>query len=65
LAVLFGIVWASLSNLIALRTRNAELTMVAGLFLTLPALFLSSAFFPSRCCPGGCRRPQAPTPRPT
>lgn len=46
LAALFGIVWAALSNLIALRTRNAEATMVAGLFLTLPALFLTPAFFP-------------------
>jgi ABC transporter DrrB family efflux protein len=46
LAVLFGVVWASLSNLIALRSRNSEVTMVAGLFLTLPALFLTSAFFP-------------------
>lgn len=45
-ATLFGVVWASLSNLIALRTRNSELTMVAGLLLTLPALFLSPAFFP-------------------
>jgi ABC-2 type transport system permease protein len=52
LATLFGVVWASLSNLIALRTRNAELTMVAGLFLTLPALFLSSAFFPRPLLPG-------------
>lgn len=51
LATLFGIVWASLSNLIALRTRNSELTMVAGLFLTLPALFLTSAFFPMRFLP--------------
>jgi ABC-2 type transport system permease protein len=46
LSTLFGLVWASLSNLIALRTRNSELTMVLGLFLTLPVLFLSSAFFP-------------------
>jgi ABC-2 type transport system permease protein len=52
LATLFGVVWASLSNLIALRTRNAELTMVAGLFLTLPARFLSSAFFPRPLLPG-------------
>ncbi|MGO9082798.1 MAG: ABC transporter permease [Streptosporangiaceae bacterium] len=51
-AVAFGIIWASLSNLIALRTRNSELTMVAGLFLTLPALFLSSAFFPMPLLPG-------------
>jgi ABC-2 type transport system permease protein len=46
IATLFGVVWASLSNVIALRTRNSEMTMVAGLLLTLPALFLSPAFFP-------------------
>jgi ABC-2 type transport system permease protein len=51
LATLFGVVWASLSNLIALRTRNSELTMVSGLFLTLPALFLTSAFFPMQFLP--------------
>lgn len=51
-ATLFGVVWASLSNLIALRTRNSELTMVAGLLLTLPALFLSPAFFPKPLQPG-------------
>lgn len=45
-AVAFGVIWGCLSNLIALRTRNAELTMVLGFFLTLPVLFLSSAFFP-------------------
>ena len=44
--------WACLANLIALRTRNAELTMVAGLFLTLPALFLTPAFFPKPLLPG-------------
>jgi ABC-2 type transport system permease protein len=52
LATLFGVVWASLSNLIALRTRNSEMTMVAGLLLTLPALFLSPAFFPKPLQPG-------------
>ena len=51
-AVLFGLVWASVSNLIALRTRNSEVTMVAGLLLTLPALFLSPAFFPKALQPG-------------
>jgi ABC-2 type transport system permease protein len=39
------------SNLIALRTRNSELTMVAGLFFTLPILFLSPAFFPKPLLP--------------
>jgi len=51
-AVAFGVVWACLSNLIALLTRNAELTMVVGFFLTLPVLFLSSAFFPLSLQPG-------------
>jgi ABC-2 type transport system permease protein len=51
-AAVFGVVWASLSNLIALRSKNAELTMVAGLFLTLPALFLTPAFFPKPLLPG-------------
>jgi|SRR5262245_31971706 len=51
-AVTFGVAWAAVSNLIALRTRNAELTMVLGFFLTLPVLFLSSAFFPKPLLPG-------------
>lgn len=48
---LLGVVGASLANLIALRSRNAELTMVAGIFVTLPALFLSPAFLPLRFQP--------------
>jgi ABC-2 type transport system permease protein len=51
-ATLFGVVWAGVSNLIALRTRNSELTMASGLFLTLPALFLTPAFFPEPLLPG-------------
>lgn len=51
-ATAFGVVWAALSNLIALRSRNAELTMALGFFLTLPVLFLSSAFFPLALQPG-------------
>jgi ABC-2 type transport system permease protein len=51
-ATAFGIIWAGLSNLIALRTRNSELTMVGGLLLTLPALFLTPAFFPRQLLPG-------------
>lgn len=54
-AVSFGILWACLSNLVALRTRNAELTMVVGFFLTLPVLFLSSAFFPLSLQPAWMR----------
>lgn len=51
-AVVFGTIWASVSNLIALRTRNSELTMVVGFFFTLPLLFLSAAFFPKPLLPG-------------
>lgn len=54
-AVLLGVVWAALSNLIALRTRNSELTMVVGQFLTLSALFLTPAFFPKPLLPGWLR----------
>jgi ABC-2 type transport system permease protein len=49
---LFGVVWAGVSNLIAIRTRNSELTMVVGGFLTLLALFLSPAFYPKPLLPG-------------
>jgi ABC-2 type transport system permease protein len=48
---LFGLIWVSLTNLIALRSRNAEATMVAGLLLNLPAIFLSPAFFPLKLQP--------------
>jgi ABC-2 type transport system permease protein len=48
----FGVIWASVPNLIALRTRSAELTMALGFLLTLPVLFMSSAFFPLRLQPG-------------
>lgn len=51
-ATLFGVIWAGLSNFIALRTRNSELTMVGGLLLTLPVLFLTPAFFPKPLLPG-------------
>jgi ABC-2 type transport system permease protein len=54
-AAAFGVVWSALANLIALATRNAELTMVAGLFLTLPALFLTPAFFPEPLLPAWLR----------
>lgn len=51
LAAILGVVWASLTNLIALTTKSSELTMVAGLIVTLPALFLSSAFYPIKFQP--------------
>jgi ABC-2 type transport system permease protein len=55
-ATAFGIIWAALSNLIALLTRNAELTMALGFLLTLPVLFMSSAFFPLRLQPAWLQR---------
>lgn len=52
LAALFGIAWAGLSNIIALRTRNGELTMIVGILITFPVLFLSTAFMPAILLPG-------------
>jgi ABC-2 type transport system permease protein len=56
LATVLGMLWASLANLVALRTKSSELTMVTGLLLTLPAIFLSSAFLPSPMLPDWLRR---------
>ncbi|HEY5578376.1 MAG TPA: ABC transporter permease [Acidimicrobiia bacterium] len=51
LAVLFGIAWAGISNVIALRTGNAELTMLLGILITFPLLFLSTGFMPASLLP--------------
>jgi len=56
LATAFGVIWAALPNLIALLTRNAELTMALGYLLTLPVLFMSSAFFPLQLQPAWLQR---------
>jgi ABC-2 type transport system permease protein len=55
IVVLFGVAWAALSDFVALHTADSELTMVIGLFLTLPVLFLSSAFFPRAGLPAWLR----------
>src|SRR5437588_7037323 len=47
LAAAFGIVWAGLSNIVALSTKNSEMTMMIGILLTFPLLFLSTAMMPS------------------
>src|SRR2546425_430648 len=52
LAACFGIVWAALSNIVALRTKNSEITMMIGILLTFPLLFLSTAMMPSGLLPG-------------
>lgn len=50
-AALFGIAWAGLSNVVALRTRNSELTMMIGILLTFPLLFLSTSMMPPDLLP--------------
>jgi ABC-2 type transport system permease protein len=51
-AAMFGIVWAGLSNIVALRTKNSEMTMMIGILLTFPLLFLSTAMMPKDLLPG-------------
>lgn len=51
MAALFGVAWAGLSNIIALRSANTELTMMVGILITFPILFLSTAFMPSLLLP--------------
>ncbi len=51
LAALFGMAWAGLSNIVALRTQNAEVTMVIGIVLLFPILFLSTGFMPAALLP--------------
>lgn len=46
ITVALGICAAGYSNVVALRTRNSQITMVAGMLVTMPALLLSSGFFP-------------------
>ena len=50
-AALFGIVWAGLSNIVALKTRHAEMTMMIGILLTFPIIFLSTAMMPEALLP--------------
>lgn len=46
IAATFGIAWAGLSNTVALATRNSEATMMFGILLTFPVLFMSNAMMP-------------------
>jgi ABC-2 type transport system permease protein len=50
-AACFGVVWAALSNVVALRTKNSEMTMMIGILLTFPLLFLSTAMMPAGLLP--------------
>jgi ABC-2 type transport system permease protein len=51
LASIFGMAWAGLSNIVALRTQNAEVTVVIGIVLLFPTLFLSTGFMPAAHLP--------------
>ncbi|MFQ5947512.1 MAG: ABC transporter permease [Acidimicrobiia bacterium] len=51
LAAFFGVAWAGLSNVVALRTGNGELTMMIGIIITFPVLFLSTALMPALLLP--------------
>jgi ABC-2 type transport system permease protein len=51
IAAAFGVAWAGLSNVVALRTGNGELTMIIGILITFPVLFLSTSFMPAALLP--------------
>ncbi|MCA1832518.1 MAG: ABC transporter permease [Actinomycetota bacterium] len=51
-AVIFGMGLAGFSNVIALRTKNSESTLVIGNFFIFPLLFLSPALVPRGALPG-------------
>lgn len=51
IATLFGLAWAGLSNIVALRTRSSELTLMIGALFTFPMLFLSTAVMPRALLP--------------
>ena len=51
IAALFGIAWAGLSNIVALKTRNGEMTMMMGILMTFPLLFMSTAMMPQELLP--------------
>src|SRR5438093_8524262 len=51
-AVIFGMGLAGFSNVIALRTKNSESTLVIGNFFIFPLLFLSPALVPKNALPG-------------
>ena len=46
IAASFGIAWAGISNIVAIATKNSEVTMMLGMLLTFPLLFMSTALMP-------------------
>lgn len=43
---LFGLAWAGIAQIVALRTKNSEAVFGFGAFLTFPLLFMSTALTP-------------------
>lgn len=51
-AILFGLGFVALSNILALVTRSSEATLIGTQFLGLPLMFMSTAFMPPDLLPG-------------
>lgn len=51
IAAFFGIAWAGISNIVAIATKNSEVTMMVGMLLTFPVLFMSTALVPLEFLP--------------
>jgi len=51
IAASFGVAWSGISNIVALRTRNSEVTMILGILVTFPVLFMSTAMMPQFLLP--------------
>ncbi|WP_129113327.1 ABC transporter permease [Halegenticoccus tardaugens] len=51
-AVVFSVWFTAFSNVVAIRTRNSESTIIAANVIQLPLLFVSSAFLPVDLLPG-------------
>ncbi|WP_267642171.1 ABC transporter permease [Haloarchaeobius amylolyticus] len=49
--IVFSIWFASFSNVIAIKTKNSEATIIAANILQFPLLFLSTAFLPKQALP--------------
>jgi ABC-type multidrug transport system permease subunit len=56
LATGFGIAFSGLSNVVALRTKNTEATMLVSFTLVFPLQFLSTALIPRPLLPGWVQR---------
>lgn len=61
-ATLFGVAWAGLSNTVALRSKNSEITLMVGVLFTFPMLFLSTAIMPRSMLPSWLQRVSAINP---